>query len=337
MQVIESISLDICQLVLDYLSLADLVNLHHAYTSDIPKLAYLCKSTCQHRMSAFFTKSPEFRLFLTIDGERLNYKRFRNELFRQYHSGRHVHAFPFRAQFSQLDVERKYLGGRQALSLQDQGRGCGKTQMCLVGELSQQDESRRRENTYQPEYHGDGSYGPSEIVTCSISFYNKSRTNSKPDDGTMSEKIILEYDTRDINIPKSAMSETELDDGQHMLRTISHRLPLTRVSYYSFTRTTPTENDTGGLKFDLPLEWAGMLGKGIYCTVLFKELIRRYERHTFFPRGGVMEMQSVKVKWHVNLTEEGCRNDVIDLWDQSASQGKGTLQTGNENMDLMGV
>jgi hypothetical protein len=337
MQVIESISLDICQLVLDYLSLADLVNLHHAYTSDIPKLAYLCKSTCQHRMSAFFTKSPEFRLFLTIDGERLNYKRFRDELFRQYHSGRHVQAFPFRAEFSQLDVERKYLGGRQSQSQQYQGRGCGKTQMCLVGELSQQDQSRRWENTYQPDYHGDGSYGPSEIVTCSLSFYNTSRTDSQPDDGTMIEKIKLEYDTRDIDIPKTATSETELDDGQHMLRTISHHLPLTRVYYKSFKPTTPTDNGTGGLKFDLPIEWAGMLGRGIFCTVLFKEVIRRYARHTFFPRGGVMEMQSVEVKWDVNLTEEGCRNDVIDLWDHSASQGKETPQTGKENMDVMGV
>lgn len=315
-QVIQYVSLDIVQLVLDHLSLPDLVNLHDAYL-DIPKLSSLCQITGQHRLSSYFANSPQTKISMIIDGERLNYKRFRNELYRQYSTGRHIRARPFRAVISQTRVERNFVGGDQHSRMGTKTQ-VGKPQMLLredniqrlLNERLDEEEMRwwRSDYTFQPGLHGDGSYGPAEIVACGLSLFSSTGNNG------LFEKIHLEYDTEDVIIPKTSISEQDAgDNGEHILRTISHHLPLTKLSYHV---ENMQEGHHGG--FDLPLSWAAMLGKKMVCTVVFKESVRQRQdtRKTFYPKGGPMEMLSLELRWDVSLSEDLCRRDVLDFWGQ---------------------
>jgi len=280
-----------------------------------------------------------------IDGERLNYKRFRGDVYRQYATGQFVRARPFRPEFNDGELERGFTvkeGGKTELGLGWAGTGDGRT-----GWIS--------ERVYRPGFHGDGSYGPTEVVTCRISFGLPSHSTAlaaSPSDHDTStadadadadadtsntatsetnatfDRIELQYDTRDIHVPKSSTTESDPEDGIHLIRTITHSLPLTKLSYISRVPVQPSQDPGApsqdrGLPsrdalqvIDLPLEWAAMLGGRVTCTVVFKETLRRYEGHVFFPQGGMMECLEVGVKWDVVLCEELCRPDVIALWGQ---------------------
>jgi hypothetical protein len=193
----QSIPVDIYVLILDYLPVKDLHALHRAYP-DIGQIAQIAHWRSMLRLCSLITKG-ETHIKAIIDGDRLYYKRYRSEPFRQVRlNGRAAPAMPFVPFDSQAKFDREFVGTNSA------------PQIVLSPTPDQ-----RYHSLYAPI---DRSGAPGEVVTVEVSF-------------TMDDEIVsIEYDTRDVLIENPIFEEYH-EDGVHLNRIVSHRIPLVKATW----------------------------------------------------------------------------------------------------------
>jgi hypothetical protein len=192
----QSIPIDVYVLILDYLSLADLGSFQAAYSTE-PQMSQIAKWKSMLRLCELFTKG-KIQVLPTIDGDRLYYKQFRDQPFRQnWLRGQCAATRPFRPFTASNTFERTFTGTENA------------AKMVLTPEEGQDFNSR-----YAPI---DNTGAPGEVVRVEVSF-------------TLRGEIIhLEYDTEAITV-HAGVTMVYSEDGEQLTRTLRHRVPLIKAT-----------------------------------------------------------------------------------------------------------
>jgi len=264
----QGIPVDIYVLILDYLSVSDLGVLQAAYP-DVGQIAQIAKWRSMIRLCNLITQGTPF-VKTFIDGERQFYKINREEPFRQIMlRGRTAKARPFTPFGLSTRFERTFIGGkRDPKMVLTPMEG---TLFCTV---------------YAPT---DRSGAPKEVVKTDVTF-------------TLGEEsLVLEYDTEKIVLPNGETQYIK-DDEKHMLRTLSHRVPILSAKW----RAGNME------KWEtLPTDWMELLGRQCFVKVVFMEDIA--ERQSLFWNGEA-KMLSFELFWEMNLNEWCASPEVQQIW-----------------------
>lgn len=266
----ESIPVDVYVLILDYLSVSDLRVLQATYP-DIGQIAQIAKWRSMIRICRLITQGiPTVKAI--IDGERHFYKINRDEPFRQRMlQGRAAKAKPFLPFGVATRFERIFAGEKNDPKM-----------VLLPTEYFQ--------TTYAP---NDRSGAPKEMVKAEVTF-------------TLGdESLYLEYDTEKIVIPNGETQYIK-DDEKHMLRKLSHRVPILSAKWCEGKR---------GQWEALPTDWIELLGNQCFVKVVFMEEIP--DRPSFFWNGEA-KMKSFELFWEMNLHEWCTSPEVQRIWARKA-------------------
>lgn len=272
----QKIPVDICVLILDHLSVKDLRALEVAYP-DFPRLTQLAKWRCMLRLTTLITEGTS-HIFATIDGDRYYYKNNRHGSWRQTSLyGRAAPARPYEPFSQSLQFTREFTGTRTA------------PKMRLTPDLQLQ--------WYWPSYAPrDLSGAPGEVVTAVVLFK------------LGSEKLCIEYDTEDILI-HSPVSLNYHEDGEHLTRTVAHRVPLRKVTWRK-----DDDGDAQTKSYELPKTSVELLGGDAFVKVSFVERVPT--RPSFFWKGPAT-MQSFEMQWNLRLSEWNCTPKVFEKWSET--------------------
>jgi hypothetical protein len=264
----QSIPVDIYVLILDYLSVSDLSVLQAAYP-DVGQIAQIAKWRSMIRLGNLITQGTP-SVNAVIDGERHFYKINRDEPFRQIMlRGRTAKAKPFVPFGGATRFERTFVGGKRDAKM-------------VLSPMDGRDIYTR----YAP---NDRSGAPKEVVKAEVTF-------------TLGEEsLFLEYDTDKVFIPNG---ETEYikDDEKHMLRTLSHRVPIISAKWCG---------RKGGKWETLPTDWMELLGRECFVKVVFMEVIP--DGPSLFWNSEA-NMQSFELFWEMNLHECCASPEVQGIW-----------------------
>lgn len=269
--------MDVFVLILDNLSLKDLAALQIAF-ADVESMSRIAKWRSMLRLCDLVTKGMPRIDRTVIDGERGYYKMFREEPFRQMRlQGKAAATRPFLPFYPTTTFDREFRGTLHT------------PQMALYPTPEQ-----RLQTMYMPI---DNSGPPAEVVTVVVTFSSDE------------EVISLEYDTNDM-VVHNGISLDYHKDGRHMTRTVSHKLPLIKVT---------CRRIDAKVGYELPRDWIQLLGMEAFVNVTFNE--RLQERRSFYWTG-TANMLSFEMRWNLNLTQWSCPADLFDIWRlKSAVQG----------------
>jgi len=270
----QSIPVDIYILILDHLSLRDLASFYTAYALE-PKMSQIAKWRCMIRLCNIFTQGC-IQAIPIIDGERLYYKQFRDQPFRQIAlRGASRATKPFRPFDEKTRLDRIFRG-----NYLDAWMGLRPSQDQFIN------------TRYQPI---DNTGAPGEVVRVDVTF-------------TYAEEVIhLEYDTNGVELHNPFDVEVDPDDATAKRKSLHHRIPLVKAT----CRHVDDDERRGG--YAIPTDWMEFLGSEVRVKVEFVEREVATSGFGLYWRG-TASMAAFEMAWRLRLLERCCSADIIGIY-----------------------
>jgi len=270
----QSIPVDIYILILDRLPLRDLASFYTAYALE-PTMSQIAKWRCMIRLCNIFTQG-RIQAVPVIDGERLYYKQFRDQPFRQVAlRGASRATKPFCPFGERTCFDRVFRG-----NYLDAWMGLRPS------------EGQPINTRYEPI---DNTGAPGEVVRVDVTF-------------TYAEEVVhLEYDTKDVELHNPFEVEYDPDDENAKRKLLHHRIPLVKAT----CRHVDDDERRGG--YSIPTEWMEFLGSEARVNVEFVERETPTGGFNLYWRG-IASMRVFEIAWKIRLLERCCSADIIGIY-----------------------